>query len=162
MPVRQLTDIIVARQPDGTAILRHRQGGGEIGRMKPNGDGTWTPVVDGRDLSPHTRQQAAIGEMVGTYNKAASGQPLQPRPQQTPLMQQYGVPAIGLASDASSSGDGPRMTGNDTDDDNTSDSGLTPRGQQIYKKLCGKGIAPKVALAMAKRSQNGPPGRKAS
>jgi hypothetical protein len=49
---------------------------------------------------------------------------------------------------------------NDADDDDGSDSnGLTPRGQGIYKKLIAKGVAVKVALAMARRAQNTTPGK---
>jgi hypothetical protein len=89
--------------------------------------------------------------MVGAYNSTTvtsghAAQPLVPAPAQTPLMAQFGVPAIRLASD------------NDSDDasDNGggSDNGLNPKGQGIYKKLTGKGVAPKVAMAMAKRAQN--------
>jgi hypothetical protein len=131
--------------------------------MRRNSDGTWQSAVDGHDLSPHRHQRAALIEMVGAYNSTTvtpdhAAQPLVPAPEQTPLMQQFGIPAIRLAS-----GD------NDTDDasDNGggSDNGLTPRGQGIYKKLTGKGVAPKVAMAMAKRAQNtsaGSFGQKAS
>lgn len=146
MPVRQSVDLMVSRADDGTSVIRHRQGGNEVARMQRTANG-WQPVVDGRALGEHRHQRAALLEAVGVYNQGSQGQPLQPPPQQTPLMQQFGVPAIRLASDDM-----------DTDDDNTSDSGLTPKGQTIYKKLCAKGISPKVALAMAKRSQNTKPG----
>ena len=149
LPVRQPADLVVGRAEDGGTVIRHRHGGSEIGRMKHNDDGTWTPVVSGRDLHPHSIQQAAIREMVGVYNREAAAQPQAPA--QTPLMQQYGV-QVGLAN----------ADDTDTDDTDTSGNGLTPRGQQIYKKLTGKGVSPKVAMMMAKRSQNGPPGRKTS
>lgn len=145
MPVRQPVDLLVSRAADGTAIIRHRQGGNEVARMQRTQNG-WQPVVDGKALGEHRHQRNALLEAVGVYNSGSLGQPLQPPPQQTALMQQYGVPAIRLATDDT------------TDDDNTDDDGLTAKGQQIYKKLTAKGIAPKVALAMAKRSQNAKPG----
>lgn len=150
--VRSADDLMVSRDPaDGSAVVRHRQGGAEIGRIRHTGDG-WVPQTGGRALTPHTHQRAALVEMLGVYNAGSLSperRPLQERPQQTPLMQQFGVPAIRLASD-------------DMDPDDGSDDGLNPKGQAIYKKLCGKGVSPKVAMVMAKRAQNGPPGRKAS
>jgi hypothetical protein len=151
MPVRTHGDLMVARQPDGSAVIRHRQGATEIGMLRPGGDGTWQSVVDGHDLTPGRSQRAALAEMIGVYNGTTvtpdrAAQPLVPAPVQTPLMQQYGVEAIRLAGD------------NDADDasDNGGggDNGLNPRGQGIYKKLTAKGVSPKVAMAMAKRAQN--------
>jgi hypothetical protein len=42
--------------------------------------------------------------------------------------------------------------------DGTDDNGLTATGQGIYRKLCAKGVAPKVPMAMARRAQNVKPG----
>jgi hypothetical protein len=153
LPVRENNDILVSRAPDGTAVVRHRRGGNEVGQMKRTADG-WTPVVNGKNLSPHRQQRGALMEMFGTYNREVAAQPLLAPPVQTPLMQTYGVPAIRLASDNDDT---------DSDDsaspDTSSDSnGLTPRGQGIYKKLVSKGVKPAVAMAMAKRAQNTKPG----
>jgi hypothetical protein len=150
--VKSAADMLVQRAQDGSAVVRHRRNGAEIGQIRRNADGTWTPVVDGKSLDPAAQQREALFRMVGTYNHDTVQAVLQPPPVQTPLMQQFGVPAIRLAAD---DGDG--------DDDSMggggSSNGLTPRGQQIYKKLTGKGMAPKVAMAMAKRAQNTKPGQ---
>jgi hypothetical protein len=153
LPVRQPVDLVVTRVQGGAHVVRHRQGGGTVGEMRRNGDGTWQSVVDGQDLSPHRQQRAALIEMVGAYNSTTvtpghGAQPLVPAPAQTPLMQQFGVPAIRLAaSDGDADDDA-------SDNGGGSDNGLNPKGQGIYKKLIGKGVAAKVAMAMAKRAQN--------
>jgi hypothetical protein len=151
MPIREMNDIVISRNADGSAVVRHRQGGNEVGLMKPNEDGTYTPVVNGKGLSPHRQQRAALLEMFGTYNRDAAANPLQPAPVQTPLMQTFGVPAIRLASDSSDDTDNDDSASSDTSSDS---NGLTPRGQGIYKKLVSKGVKPAVAMAMAKRAQN--------
>jgi hypothetical protein len=118
--------------------------------MRRNSDGTWQSAVDGHDLSPHRQQRAALIEMVGAYNSTTvtpDHGALVPAPEQTPLMQQFGVPAIRLAASDNDSDDA-------SDNGGGSDNGLSPRGQGIYKKLRGKGVADKVAMAMAKRAQN--------
>lgn len=152
MPVRTPGDLLVSRQPDGSAIVRHRQGASEIGKLRPMGDGTWQSVVDEHGLTPGRSQRAALAEMIGVYNSTTvtpdrAAQPLVPAPVQTPLMQQYGVQAIRLAGDDDGDDD------DGMDNGGGSSNGLTPRGQGIYKKLCGKGVSPKVAMAMAKRAQ---------
>jgi hypothetical protein len=164
-PVKSPVDVIVARGEDGQAVIRHRQGGAQIAQIRKDG-ASWVATVDGRDLTPHAHQRTALMEAVGTWNRAASGglrtasQPLQPAPEQTPLMQQYGIPAIrALATPSVGASDGPRMTTADSDDDGTDDNGLNAKGQGIYKRLIAKGLKPGVALAFAKRSQNAKPGQ---
>jgi hypothetical protein len=106
-------------------------------------------------------------EAVGTYNKAVTGAvhraeaPLQPPPQQTELMAEYGIPAIrALATPATGAGAGPRVTlAAGGDDDGTDDDGLTPRGQAIKKKLIAKGFPPARAITFAKMSQKTKPGQ---
>ena len=106
-------------------------------------------------------------EAVGTYNKAVTGAvqraeaPLQPPPQQTELMAEYGIPAIrALATPATGSGAGPRVTlASAGDDDGTDDDGLTPRGQAIKKKLIAKGFPAARAITFAKMSQKTKPGQ---
>lgn len=151
-PVVQGSDMIVSRQPDGTAIVRHRSGGNEVGKIRQTARG-WVPTVDDKDSdTPHRHQRGALIEMVGRYNKSVAGAPLQAPAQQTPLMQQFGVPAIRLAYDPDDDGDDDSTPSGDTDKDGP--GGLSPKGQGIYKKLIAKGMSPKVALAMAKRAQN--------
>lgn len=161
-PVKSPVDVIVARGEDGRAVIRHRQGGGTIAQIRRDGD-TWVATVDGRDLSPHNHQRTALMEAVGTYNRATAGglrtasAPLQPAPEQTPLMQQYGIPAIrALANSAAGASDGPRMTaaGGSGGDSDSGGNGLSPKGQGIYKKLIAKGFPPARALAFAKRAEN--------
>lgn len=152
-PVQQQTDMLVSRGEDGLSVIRHRMGGTEVGKLRRNEDGTWTPVVDGKDLSPYNHQRSAIVAMLGTYNRSVAQTPmLQPPAQQTELMQQFGVPAIRLAADDPDDNDAASA------DTSSSSGGLTPRGQGIYKKLIAKGMSPKVAMAMAKRAQNTSPG----
>jgi hypothetical protein len=149
MPVQRADDIMVSRSPDGSAVVRHRQGGAEVGLMRRNGDGTWQAAVDGRDLTPHRQQRSALIEMFAQYNRSVSASPLAPPPAQTPLMAQYGVPAIRLAADDDTDNDDSASA-----DTSSGSNGLTPRGQGIYKKLVAKGVKPAVAMAMAKRAQN--------
>lgn len=168
MPVRTPGDLLVSRQPDGSAIVRHRQGASEIGKLRPMGDGTWQSVVDEHDLTPGRSQRAALAEMIGVYNSTTvtpdrAAQPLVPAPVQTPLMERFGVEPIRLASDPDDDGDNDDSASGDTDDDYA--GGLSPRGQGIFKKLRAKGMSPKVARAMAMRAQNtkaGSFGQKAS
>lgn len=144
-------------------ILYHRRGGNEIAQIRRNDDGTWTAVVAGKPLAPHRQQQAALQEAVGTYNAAVSAgarrqeTPLQPVPQQTDLMAEYGIPAqrsAAFATPTAGASDGPRMTtsaaapsagGSDA-------NGLGPKGQLLYKKLKAKGFPDARALAFAKNA----------
>lgn len=175
-PVSGPLDVIVARGDGGNAVIRHRRGGAEVASLRKNGDGTWTATVAGKDLAARAHQRTALMEAVGTYNKALTGglhplaAPLQPPPQQTPLMQQYGIPAIrALATPAAGAGAGPRVTlasstydpDHDGDDDG-SPSGdtdhdyagaLTAKGRAIYRRLCARGLPKPRALALAKRAQ---------
>ncbi|HEY2638970.1 MAG TPA: zinc ribbon domain-containing protein [Streptosporangiaceae bacterium] len=170
MPVTSASDIVVTRGPGGVAVIRHRRGGNLIGQIEHLEDGTWGgQVEDGPELLPHTHQRAALQELLGTWNKGSTnefrqGEPLMPPPQQTPLMAQYGVPAIrAFATPANSASDGSRATtmaagdGDGDGDDNSSGSstaGLSPKGVSIYKKLIAKGFPPARALAFARRAQN--------
>lgn len=183
-PVRQAEDVRVdLRQHPGVAILKHRNGGAEIGRLRKTGEGKWVASVNGKDLAPHTHQRAALMEAVGTYNGAVKAAvrpqeaPLQPAPVQTELMAEYGIPAqrsAAFATPTTSSGAGPRVTraagtydpdhdgDNDAtvagDTDKDGPGGLNPKGQAIYKKLIAKGLPPARALILAKNSQNAKPG----
>jgi hypothetical protein len=183
-PVRQAEDVRVdLRQQPGTAILRHRNGGAEIGRLRKNEEGKWVATVGGKDLQPRERQRAALMEAVGTYNGALTSAarrqqdaPLQPPPQQTELMAEYGIPAMrsaAFATPTTSSGAGPRVTtaggkgeakfdpDNDGDDDASPSGdtdkdaagGLSPKARAIYKKLLAKGFPAARALAFAKNSE---------
>lgn len=165
-PVKSPVDVIVARGEDGQAVIRHRQGGATIAQIRKDGT-SWVATVDGRDLQPHNHQRTALMEAVGQWNRAAAGglrpssPPLQPAPEQTPLMQQWGIPAIrALATPATGAGAGPRITmaGGPGADDGTDDDGLTPRGQAIKKKLIAKGFPAARAITFAKMSQKTKPG----
>lgn len=148
-------------------VIYHRRGGNDIAQIKKNDDGTWTAVVAGKELAPHAHQRAALMEAVGTYNKAVhagvrtQSAPLQPPPQQTELMAEYGIPAMrsaAFATPTTGASDGPRMTTASADDSGTDENGLTPKGQAIYKKLMAKGFPAARALAFAKNSQKTKPG----
>jgi hypothetical protein len=169
-PIQGPMDVLVKRQPDGTAVLRHRNGGAEIAHMRRTDDGKWVAKINGRDLTPRDHQRTALMEAVGTWNGAIKGAvrpqtpPLQPEPQQTPLMAEYGIPAMrsaGFATPTVGTSDGPRMTtaasaGSDSADDGdggTDANGLSPKGQAIYKKLLAKGFPQARALAFAKNSE---------
>ena len=115
-------------------------------------------LVNGTDLAPRDHQRTALMEAVGTWNKAVTGAmqrteaPLQPPPQQTELMAEYGIPAIrALATPTAGAGDGPRMT--TAGGDGTDADGLTPRGQAIKAKLIAKGFPEARAITFAKMSQ---------
>ena len=164
-PIHGPMDVLVARSADGTAVLRHRHGGATIASLRKTEDGKWVASVGGRDLAPRDHQRTALMEAVGTWNGAISGAvhpssaPLQPPPQQTELMKEYGIPAIrALATPVAGAGDGPRMTTAAGGDDGTDENGLNAKGQGIYKRLLAKGLKPGVAMAFAKRSQNAKPG----
>lgn len=162
-PVTTQMDMVVSRAADGTHVVRHRQGGNEVGSLRRTADGRWQPVVDGQELEPATHQRTALMSLIGSYNRTTvtpdrAAQPLQPPAVQTPLMAQYGVPAVRLAYDPDNDNDNDDSTsGGDTDNDMA--GGLSPRGKAIYNKLRSKGMNPKVALAMAKRAQNTKPGQ---
>lgn len=160
--VRSPADVLVSRNPEGRAVIRHRLGAIKIGEIGRDTDGRWRAVLEGSgELQPHTHQRAALAELIGANNRAAGteyhrpekvSQPLQPPAQQTPLMQQFGVPAMSLhlATPADGAGDGPRMTsGSDS-----GPGGLSPKGVTIYKKLIKRGFPAPRALAFARRAQN--------
>lgn len=155
LPVRSGDDVIISRSPGGSLVIRHRQGGQEIGQLQRNEDGTVSAVIDGKALQPHRLERAAIQEMLGAYNTTVTtperpAMPLQQPPVQPELLSQLGVPNIrAFASGGDADGD---------DDDDTGGGGLSPRGQAIYKKLIAKKVAPKVAMAMAKRAETTRPG----
>lgn len=161
-PVQGPVDVLVARRDDGTAILRHRNGGAEIAALRKTPAGKWVATVNGTDLTPRDHQRTALMEAVGTWNSAVRSAvrpqdgPLQPPPQQTELMAEYGIPAIRvLATPAAGADAGPRVTL--ASDGGT--SGLSPRGQEIYRKLKARGFPDKRALAFAKNSEHARPGR---
>jgi hypothetical protein len=163
-PVASPNDVLVSRTPQGTASIRHRRGGTEIGEIR-QGEQGWQAVYEGRELSPHTHQRGALAELLGTWNKgtgslarpaAAEGSALQPPPVQTPLMERFGIPAVHtFAFPNAGSSDGPRVTksGSDDDDDDTPE-GLGPKGKSVHKKLRAKGWPPDKAHAFAKRADN--------
>ena len=154
-PVTGPLDLLISRDPeDGSAVVRHRLGGGEIGRIRHSDDGQWRAAREGKDLSPHTRQRGALLELIGAHNHTApspyrrqpapAAEPLQPRPEQTPLMKAYGIPAVNLAASTPVTGasDGPKIT-----------KGLGQRGQTIYKKLRGRGFPHERAHSFARRAE---------
>jgi hypothetical protein len=156
LPVSSPFDLVITRADDGSAMVRHRRGGGEITRIRRTEDGKWVAAVDGRDLEPHTRQRAALLQAISTHNtragtpyhRPAAEPPLQPPPVQTPLMAAYGIPAVrALATPVIGSGDGPRETSGATD-------GLNPKGKAIYSKLRARGFPHPRAMSFAKRAQN--------
>jgi len=165
-PIQGPADVLVARAQDGTAVLRHRHGGAEIAHLRKTGDGRWVATVNGRDLAPRDHQRTALMEAVGTWNGAVTAAvhrqeaPLQPPPQQTELMAEYGIPAIrALATPATGAGAGPRITMAAGTGDGTDGDGLTPRGQAIKKKLMAKGFPEARAVTFAKMAQKTKPGQ---
>jgi hypothetical protein len=179
-PIQGPMDVLVKREEDGTALLRHRNGGAEIARLRRTDDGKWVATVGGRELQPRDHQRTALMEAVGTWNGAITSAakrqeaPLQPPPQQTELMAEYGIPAMrsaAFATPTTSSASGPRMTtaggsgkydpDNDGDDDSSPSGdtdkdavgGLSPKALAIYKKLKAKGFPDARALAFAKNSE---------
>jgi len=149
-PITGPLDLIISRDPeDGSAVVRHRRGGGEIGRIRHDDDGSWRMSREGKDGEGHTRQRGALLELIGAHNHAApSPYRRQPAPaaepavpqvaQQTDLMRAYGIPAINAnlsntdlaaATPVTGASDGPRVT-----------TGLGPKGQTIYGKLRKRGF----------------------
>jgi hypothetical protein len=165
-PVASPNDILVSRSAAGGASIRHRRGGAVIGEIT-NDDG-WHAVYDGKaSETSHTHQRGALAELLGLWNRntpslrrgtAEPQQALQPPPEQTPLMQQFEIPAVrALATPARTAGDGARVTmanGDNDADDTSDDGGLTPKGQAIRKKLIAKGWDDAKATTFAKRAQS--------
>jgi hypothetical protein len=169
-PIHGPMDVLVKRGTDGTAVLHHRHGGAQIASLRKTPEGKWVASVAGRDMQPRDHQRTALLEAVGAWNGSIAGArpqvpPLQPEPRQTPLMEQFGIPAMrsaGFATPVTSASDGPRATMSSADGgdgDNTDDNGLTPRGQAIYKKLIAKGFPQARALAFAKNAQKAKAGK---
>ena len=162
MPVTSPWDILVSRGADGVAPVRHRRGGVDIGQIRRQEDGSWSATPDGGSPLPgHAHQRAALIELLGTWNRASitperPAVPYAQAPEQTPLMQKFGVPAISaLATPTVSAGDGPRMTKSASDTSGDDDmSGLTPKGKAIYAKLKARGFTAERALQFAKRAQS--------
>lgn len=145
-PVTTADDILVRPRQGGGAEIRHRRGGTLIGEII--NDGTWKAMYGGRALKPHAHQRGALAELLSTWNTGTvsmdhpgEGTQLQPPPQQTQLMQQYGIPAISaLATPSTGYASGPRTTGMASDDDSDDDSGgMSPKAAAVYRKLVAKG-----------------------
>jgi hypothetical protein len=160
-PIHGPMDVLVKRAEDGSALLKHRNGGATIASLRRNDAGKWVASVNGKDGEPRDHQRTALMEAVGTWNSAVRGAvrpqsgPLQPEPQQSALMAEYGIPAMrsaAFATPTAGASDGPRMTtasaGGGTDD-----NGLSPKAQAVYKKLLAKGFPQARALAFAKNSE---------
>jgi hypothetical protein len=166
-PIHGPMDVLVKRGQDGTAELRHRQGGATIASLRRTPEGKWLATVGGRDLQPRDHQRTALMEAVGQWNGSIRGAvrpkeaPLQPEPQQSSLMAEYGIPAMRSAAFATPTAgvaDGPKVTTasastGDSDGDNDAGSGLSPKAQAIYKKLLAKGFPTARAMAFAKNSE---------
>jgi hypothetical protein len=166
-PIHGPMDVLASRGENGTAVLRHRHGGATIATLRKTGDGRWVASVNGRDLQPHDHQRTALLDAVGTWNstlgRAVQSQPgpLQSPPSQTPLMEQFGIPAVrsaAFATPVTGASEGPRTTAASAGG-GTDENGLNPKGQGIYKKLIARGFPPARALAFAKHSQNAKPGQ---
>lgn len=167
MAITSPSDILVSRGAAGTAVVRHRRGGLDIGEIRRDGE-KWVGVMDGQNLTPHTQQRAALLELLGAHNRSSvtpfrPAMPLQAPPAQSPLLQQLGVSNIrAFATPATGYASGPRVTlangggmsdGADADGDDGM-SGLTPKGVAIYKKLVARGFPKPRALQFAKRAQS--------
>jgi hypothetical protein len=159
-PIHGPMDVLVKRADDGSALLKHRNGGATIASLRRNDAGKWVASVNGKDLEPRDHQRTALMEAVGTWNKAVTGAvrpqaaPLQPEPQQSALMAEYGIPAMrsaAFATPTAGAGDGPKMTTSASA--GTDDNGLSPKAQAVYKKLLAKGFPVARALAFAKNSE---------
>ena len=164
-PVASPYDVLIIRSEDGDAIVRHRRGGYEIGRIKRGDDGAWVASRDGTDGQGHTRQRGALLELIGTHNRASgspyhrpeparTGAPLQPPPVTTPLMAAYGITNIrALANSVPVRGasDGPRST--EPGGDGQTGRGLSPAGQRIYGQLRKRNFPHARAHAFARRAQ---------
>jgi hypothetical protein len=173
LPVTSPGDLIITRNPaSGVAVIRHARGGALIGEIR-RGDQGWVAVRDGKASDPRPRQNAALAGLIGGWNRDASNwhaagtpQPavapaLQPPPAQTPLMQQFGVPAVrAFSTPAAGAGSGARvvLANGDTPDSGGGGgedlSGLSPRGVGIYRKLRAKGFPAPRALKFARRAQS--------
>jgi len=169
-PIHGPMDVLVKRGSDGTAVLKHRHGGATIASLRKNDAGQWLATVNGKDLEPRDHQRTALMEAVGTWNTGVRGAvrpqpaPLQPEPQQSPLMAEYGIPAMrsaAFATPTAGAADGPKATsaGAGAGGDGTDENGLNPKGQAIYKKLKAKGFPDARAVQFAKQSQNATPGQ---
>lgn len=141
-PVTSPMDLLVTNSPNGGAMIRHRRGGAVIGEVHENQG--WRAVYGGKEHTPRTHQRAALADLLGLWNAGTTtlqheGEPLQPPPAQTPLMEKYGIPAIrALATPSAGVSDGPRTTSASSDSDDDS-SGMSPRASAVYKKLIAKG-----------------------
>jgi hypothetical protein len=157
-PVGSASDVLVSRGENGRAVVRHRRGGSKIGEIFRMEDGQYTSTLgdEGKQLQPHTRQRGALHELISTWNTGAGsmyhrpqGTALVPPPAQTPLMRQFGVPAVSaLATPSNGDSDGPRVTSSGDDL-----AGLSPKGITIYRKL-RKRMPADRALTFARRAQD--------
>lgn len=168
LPVTTPWDIVVGRGNDGSATVRHRRGGMAIGSIKRTETGGWAAAPDGGNPLPERQhQRAALLDLLGTWNRGVTtaqrpAVPFAQPPQQTPLMEKFGVPAIrALATPMTSASSGPRVTKSGSSDTSGGEDtgGLSPKGKSIYSKLRSRGFPAERALAFAKRAQNMGPGK---
>jgi hypothetical protein len=156
LPVNSPFDLVISRSDAGTAVIRHRNGGDELGQIRRDGRG-WVATIGGKDQPQRTHQRSALADVIGVHNKSAltsrhrpasAGEPLQPAPRQTQLMEAYGIPAIrALATPMTGASSGPRVTDRDGD-------GLSAKGRAIHGRLKKRGFPPDRAVQFARRAQN--------
>jgi hypothetical protein len=156
LPVNSPFDLVISRSDEGTAVIRHRNGGDELGQIRRDGRG-WVATIGGKDQPQRTHQRSALADVIGVHNKSAltsrhrpasAGESLQPAPRQTQLMEAYGIPAIrALATPMTGASSGPRVTDRDGD-------GLSAKGRAIHGRLKKRGFPPDRAVKFARRAQN--------
>ena len=65
-------DVLVARGDDGTAVLRHRNGGAQIASLRKTAEGKWVATVNGRDLTPRDHQRTSLAGSGRAVERARS------------------------------------------------------------------------------------------
>jgi hypothetical protein len=155
--VRGPADVQMARTAPGMITVRHKSSGMKIGTMAPSGKGYMATHADGTDCPPSGSQQGALAALIGHHNKAA--RKMVPANQMGSATYTAGeqetldfAGALPRSTPAVTSGDGPRVTMMGGVKTAPAAGGMAAEVAKVYKKLLGKGMSPKQAMALAKRA----------
>jgi hypothetical protein len=175
--VRGAADISVTRSGPGTLNVTHRSTGMKVGAMtaSPDGKTGWTAThASGKKMDAAPSVSGALAGLIAYHNKLAAGKlpagktvAATAEPQKAVSLsgafyQALTAKAVDLAVTVASASDGPRVTSMGAGKPAAAKPatalnaklGLSPMAAKVFARLRKRGMAPKAALAFAKRADS--------